>query len=54
MNEIEFVADSVKLSGPRIDGSWSITFTSGEYEKEKLLNIMKLKLNLKVKVSQTP
>lgn len=29
---ITFIADRVKINGPRIDGNYSITFETGEFE----------------------
>jgi hypothetical protein len=42
MNEIEFIADKVKIAGPKIDGSFTISFDVGEYEYEKIMNLPKL------------
>jgi hypothetical protein len=39
MDRITFNADSVKVNGPLSDGSYSITFKTGEYEQ---LNVAKL------------
>lgn len=52
--EIKFVADKVTISGPKPDGSFVISFEVGEYERDKVLEIMKLPPNLQVKVSQNP
>ena len=43
MKEFEFIADKVKLSGPKVDGSWSVTFEVGEYQVEKLATLLTLK-----------
>jgi hypothetical protein len=48
---IEFTADNTRISGPKVDGTMSITFDVGEYQKDEVLEIMRLKLPLKVKVS---
>jgi hypothetical protein len=39
---IELLADSVKINGPRIDGSYSITFSCGEYMKKEIAKILNL------------
>jgi hypothetical protein len=39
---IAFSADKVKVNGPRADGSYAITFETGEYEQEKVAEILKL------------
>ena len=48
--KIEFTADNIKISGPRIDGSFSLTLEVGEYEKDKVLEVMRLKPNYKVTI----
>ena len=40
--KIEFLADSLKVNGPRVDGGYSITLSVGEYEQaevSRLINI---------------
>ncbi len=37
-----FLADKVKISGPRIDGSYTITFEVGEYEYDNIKDMVKL------------
>lgn len=37
--DITFLADSIKIYGPKVDGSFTVTFATGEYEQ---LNIAKL------------
>lgn len=39
---IELLADSVKINGPRIDGSYAITFSCGEYMKAEIAKILQL------------
>lgn len=46
--KIEFTADSIKISGPKIDGSYNLILEVGEYEKDKILEVMRLKPNYKV------
>lgn len=43
MEEIIIKCDGVKVSGPReSDGSYKITFTTGEYEKENMAKLFML------------
>ena len=35
-NNISFRADKVRVTGPKIDGSYSITFEAGQYEQSKV------------------
>lgn len=47
---IKFAADNTRISGPRVDGTMSITFETGEYEKNKVLDVMKLHMPVHVYV----
>jgi hypothetical protein len=40
---IEFIADKVKIAGPRIDSTYTVTFEVGEYEQDQLGELMKIK-----------
>jgi len=40
--EIKFEADRVKINGPRIDGSFTVTFEVGEYQYDRVKEIPKL------------
>ena len=37
---IEFVSDKWKISGPRIDGTFVVSFELGEYQKEKIAELV--------------
>lgn len=39
---ITFIADKVKINGPRIDGSYSITFETGEYTWDQIKDLPNL------------
>ena len=41
--KIEFIADKVKIAGPRIDSTYTVTFEVGEYEQDQLGELMKIK-----------
>jgi len=41
-NKIVFNADKVKISGPKVDGSCSITFDTGEYEQNNIAKLFKI------------
>ena len=49
---IEFNADKLKINGPLSDGSYSITFSTGEYEQLNVAKLMAIPqlTNLKVQV----
>ena len=42
MDTIEFVADRVKINGPRVDGNYSITFETGEYVWDQIKDLPNL------------
>lgn len=48
---IEFLADQVKVAGPKVDGSYSITFSVGEYEHKKVAELLSLPQDTVKKVS---
>lgn len=54
--KLKLIADSVKVAGPRIDGSYSVTFSAGEHQAvnvAKLLAIPKNSLiNLDIEIEQ--
>lgn len=42
MKRITFGADNIKISGPRVDGTFALTFETGEYMRKEVLQIMEL------------
>lgn len=46
------MADKVKISGPRVDGSYTVTFEVGEYMVESISELIKVpqQTNIKVRV----
>lgn len=40
--KISFSADKVKVSGPRVDGSFTVSFDVGEYEQEKIAELLRI------------
>lgn len=51
--KVNFGADKVKISGPRIDGSYSVTFETGEYEREKVADLLRVPPETSLKVEVT-
>ena len=47
---MEFTADKVKVSGPKVDGSFTVTFEVGEYEAEKVSDLLKVPQNTLLKI----
>ena len=39
---ITLIADKVRINGPKVDGGLSITFEVGEYEQEKIAELLKI------------
>jgi len=48
---IEFGADGYKIIGPDRDGGYKITFTTGEYEQNKIAELFKIPQQTALKVS---
>jgi hypothetical protein len=48
---IEFTADGKKVNGPRIDGSYTVTFELGEYEAGKIADLIRIPQQTTLKVS---
>ena len=40
--KIEFIADKVKINGPKIDGTYTITFDVGEYAYDQIMHLPKM------------
>lgn len=53
-NKIIFGADGLKIFGPKIDGTYSVTLTTGEYERAKvgaLLDLVGKPLKVTIEVA---
>jgi len=37
---VTFNADKLRISGPKVDGSYSVTFETGEYEQQKIAELL--------------
>jgi hypothetical protein len=48
---IEFIADKVKVNGPRIDGGYILSFEVGEYMQQQVSELLRIKQNTTLKVS---
>lgn len=44
-------ADKVKVNGPKVDGSYSITFETGEYEQLNVAKIMTIPQQTPLKIT---
>jgi len=42
MKKLSFVADKVKIFGPKVDGSFTVSFEVGEYEQEKIAELLRI------------
>jgi hypothetical protein len=52
--QIKFIADKVRVNGPKVDGGYSVTFEVGEYEQEQVSELLKFpqQSNMEVSVKQ--
>jgi len=51
MNSVEILADKVKVNGPKVDGSFTVAFDVGEYEQQKVAQLLAIPQNKVVKVT---
>ena len=51
VNQITFKADRVKISGPRVDESYVISFETGEYERTSLAELFLVEADKILEVS---
>lgn len=54
MTKIQFGADKVKVSGPMADGSYTATFYTGEYEKNKIAQLVMIESHEPLRVTVEP
>lgn len=47
---ISFMADKVKVSGPKVDGGYTVSFDLGEYEQPKVAQLIAIPQGDVVKV----
>ena len=51
--KVSFTADKVRVSGPKIDGGYIISFEVGEYMKDRVAQIINLSQDEELKVTVT-
>lgn len=49
--KISFNADSMKIYGPKVDGGFTVTFTTGEYEQLSIVKLMAISQAMNIKVT---
>ena len=49
--KIEFMADSYRISGPKVDNSFTISFNLGEYEAENVSKLLTISPETILKIS---
>jgi hypothetical protein len=42
MKPLVIIADGLKVSGPKVDGTYSLTFTTGEYQRDEIANALRI------------
>ena len=45
---IEILTDGYQIYGPKVDGSFTVKFGFGEYQRDKVRDLMKLEPNQKI------
>lgn len=40
MSKLDFIADKVRINGPKVDGGYSVTFEVGDYEQDKVASLL--------------
>jgi hypothetical protein len=50
--KITFGADKIVIRGPRVDGTYVVTFETGEYERDRVAELFKLDTPVIVEVSK--
>jgi len=48
---INLHADKVKINGPKVDGTYTLSFDIGEYEQIKVMKIMAIPQNTSLKLT---
>ncbi len=51
MRKIEFGADKVSVSGPLADGGFKVTFATGEYEQQKVAELLRIPQQVGLKIT---
>lgn len=51
---INFMADYMKIYGPKVDGSFTVTFGTGEYEQLNIAKLMAISQSTIIKVKVEP
>lgn len=49
--KISFVADKVKISGPKVDGTMTVSLDVGEYERKALREILSVPSDVPIAVT---
>lgn len=50
---MDFVADKVKINGPKADGGFTVSFETGEYEAAKVAALLSIPPQTAMKVTVT-
>lgn len=50
MKQISFLADKIRVNGPKVDGSYTVTFETGEYEQENVAKVLSIPQQTVVRV----
>lgn len=51
MSRLEFIADKVRINGPKVDGGYSVTFEVGDYEQDKVASLLTIPQGEAIQIS---
>jgi len=51
MKSIELLADKIKINGPKVDGTFTVSLDVGEYEQQKIAQLVTIPQGTVVKVT---
>lgn len=48
---MELIADKISITGPKVDGGFTVRFEVGEYEQDKIAELLKIPQQVPIKLS---
>lgn len=51
MKQVELNADKVSVTGPKVDGGYTVKFEVGEYNQEQVAELLRIPQQVNLKVS---
>ena len=50
---VNFNSDKIKVNGPKVDGTWTLSFELGEYEQGEVAKLMTIRQGKIIKLQVT-